>query len=61
MDNFWNLNDLYVSFDHSQFTRDIEQLQRLIGDLKNWSDNNLNNYEEIKSKLYFLLILKTII
>lgn len=55
MDNFWNLNDLYVSFDHPQFTRDIEQLQRLIGDLKNWSDNNLNNYEEIKSKIVFFV------
>ena len=55
MNNIWNLDDLYVSFEHTKFTKDIEKLQKLIGDLENWSDNNLDNEEDRKDKIVFFI------
>src|SRR6056297_614043 len=47
----WNLDSLYKSFDSEEFQNDLKKLENLIEEIKNWSDENLNNQTNAVEKL----------
>ncbi len=47
----WNLDSLYTSFDSKEFQNGLEKLDKIIEEIKTWTEDNLNDYENVKEKL----------
>ncbi len=47
----WSLDTLYKSFDSEEFQNDLIKLENLIEEIKNWSNENLNDQTNAISKM----------
>ncbi|MFP4457832.1 MAG: M3 family oligoendopeptidase [Clostridia bacterium] len=47
----WSLDSLYKSFDSKEFQSDLVKLEKLIEEMKNWSNENLNSQNNAVEKL----------
>lgn len=51
MDMKWSLNELYTSFDSKEFKEDIIFCEKSIEDIKKWTQENCNNFNNPKEKI----------
>ncbi len=47
----WSLNELYSGFDSEEYQGDLNNIRESISNFNNWSNENLNNFENPKGKL----------
>lgn len=55
MDNNWNLDNLYVSYESEKFIDDLKNFETTVKDFSSWCNNNFDNVNNAKEKLEIYL------
>lgn len=55
MDNNWNLDNLYVSYESEKFIDDLKNFETTVKDFSSWCNNNFDNVDNAKEKLEIYL------
>lgn len=55
MDNNWNLDNLYVSYESEKFLDDLKNFEATVKDFSSWCNNNFDNVDNAKEKLEIYL------